>query len=478
MKKEKKQNKKERKQNQKFFKGLKITTVVLLVALFVMVGFFGVYSQEKNRMVNGVKDYKYDMDLNGGRILKLSVSSDATDEEKTEANYETAKEVIEKRLKNLDVEEYKVRLNKQTGDIEVEIPENSDTDTIISDLTAIGKFEITDASTNEVLLDNSKVTASKVLYNTTSSGTSIYLEIDFNKEGKDKLAEISKTYVASNKTANNTEANTTENTAENTETANETNTESANNTEATNTTADSTSSSKKVTLKLDDTDLMTTSFDEAITSGRIQLSVGQASSDQETIEGYHSQAQSIAVAIDSGKLPVKYEAEKNQYVLSVITEKQLQYTEITMVVIAAVGIVILIAKYKSNGLLAGIAYAGLSAIYLLTIRYTNVIVSIESIIAMAMILILNYIFTDMLLKNIKKEQNEKVENPFGKATTETYIKFFVRIIPICIMTIAFCFIKWVPVNSFGMTSFWGLTIIAIYNAIITRYLLKTKAENK
>ena len=68
----------------------------------------------------------------------------------------------------------------------------------------------------------------------------------------------------------------------------------------------------------------------------------------------------------------------------------------------------------------------------------------------------------------------KTENAVNKAVLETYKKFFIRIIPICIIVITFCFAKWVPINSFGMTAFWGIVIIAIYNAIITNGLLRIK----
>ena len=46
------------------------------------------------------------------------------------------------------------------------------------------------------------------------------------------------------------------------------------------------------------------------------------------------------------------------------------------------------------------------------------------------------------------------------------------------MVIVFCFIKWIPISSFGMIGFWGLTLIAIYNVAVTRTLLKLKENNK
>ena len=459
----------------KTMKTVKILTITFLVILISMISFVGIYQKNKNRMENKVKDYSYSMSLNGARTIKLKVNIESTndvpnnsEEALTSENYEKSKEIIEKRLKELSVEEYTTSVNGTTGEITIEIPEeNSKTDTIIGNLNTVGKFEIIDSETNEVLLDNSNIKSSKVLYNTTSSGTSIYLQIEFNKDGKSKLKEISETYVSVNNTTDN---NTTENT---TSEENSTN-------EATNTTSesseDTTKTEKKVTMKIDDEEIMSTSFDEAITTGKIQLSVGSATTDSTTLQNYAQQAQSIATVLDTGKLPIKYDLEKNQYILPEITTQDLIKAEIVIAVIAVIGIIVLIIKHKMNGLLAGIAYIGLAAIYMLIVRYTNVTISIESITGIVTILALNYIFTQMLLEKIERLDKEQVENVVQKATLETYKSFFIKIIPICVMAIVFCFIKWVPISSFGMIAFWGITLITIYNAIITRYLLKIKAE--
>lgn len=457
--------KNDNKKSKNIMKTIKIITIILLIVLISMIGFFGIYKQNKNQMSNIVKDYTYAMDINGARTLKLTLNSENGDDVKTAENYETAKTIIEKRLKKLDVQEYKIGVNEETGEITVQIPENTQTDEIVSNLTTVGKFEIIDSETNDVLLDNSSIKSSKVLYNTTQSGTSVYLEISFDKNGKNKLEEISKTYV---KSENNTTENTTSEDTNSTD-------EKENNTEETNTTSEnSTSTEKKITMKIDDEEIMSTSFDETITTGKIQLSVGQASTDSSTVQGYVKQAQNVATVLDTGKLPVKYDVEKNQYVLSNISKQDLIYVAIAMAVVAIIGIIVLIVKYKTNGLLAGISYIGLSALYLIAIRYTNVTISIDSIFAIGIILILNYIFTNMLLSNIRKMNDSKVENAVGKSVSETYKKFFMRIIPICVVVITFCFTNWIPMNSFGMTAFWGIAIIAIYNAIITNGLLRIK----
>lgn len=462
---------------EKTMKTVKILTITLLVILISMINFVGIYQKNKNRMENKVKDYSYSMSLNGARTIKLKVNTESTDdvpnngeEVLTAENYKKSKEVIEKRLNKMNVEEYTTSVNEATGEITIQIPEqNSQTDTIIGNLNTVGKFEILDSETKEVLLNNDDIKSSEVLYNTTNSGTSVYLQIEFNKNGKDKLKNVSQTYVSVNNTTNNTtENNVAENTTSETEN------------EATNTTtegsSDTATTEKKITMKIDDQEIMSTSFDEPITTGKIQLSVGSATTDKTTLQNYVDQAQSVATTLDTGKLPVKYDLEKNQYILPKLTTQDLIKVEIAIAIIAVVGIIILIVKHKLNGLLAGIAYVGLSAVYMLVVRYTNVTISIESIAGIIIVLILNYIFTTMFLNKIEELNKEKAENVMKKATGETYKKFYLRIIPICIMAITFSFVKWVPISSFGMITFWGIVIIAIYNAIITRYLLKANVE--
>ena len=473
--------------NKNVMKVIKLLTIVLLIVLVSMIGFLGIYKQNKNKMSNIVKDYSYSMALNGARTIKLAVDTDtkevikdkdgkvideATDEEiekngytkenvannseevKTEENYNKSKEIIEKRLKKLGVEEYDAYLNTMTGEIIIEIPENDKADSIVSNINTVGKFEITDSETGEVLLNNSNIKSSSVLYNTETSGTSVYLEIEFDKDGKSKLEEISKTYVESSEENNTTEENTTEDSS----------------TDQTN--------AKEITMKIDDSKIMTTHFDQPITNGKIQLSVGSASTDKDTLQGYIEQAQNMATVLDSGKLPVKYDIEKNQYILSDINEEQIGYMVIVVAVLVIVAIIVISIKYKANGLLAGISYIGLVALYLLLIRYTNVVISIESIFAVVITLILNFVFIVMLLNQIEKMTKENKENIINKSTMETYKKFFTRIIPICAMTIVFCFIKWIPLSSFGMVTFWGLLIIAVYNAVITRMMLDILSQNK
>ena len=476
-------------------KKLKLLTIILGIILITMVAFFGVYVQVQNRMEDKVKDYSYAMDLKGARNIRLTVDdttetvikdaegkevSDAenlTDEELTEKgyvkeevkknsdevlneeNYKKSKSIIEKRLQELGVDNYIVSLDEVSGDIIIEIPENNNTDSVVSNVGTTGKFEIIDSETKEVLMDNNDIKRVRVMYGSnstgTSTGTAVYMDIEFNKEGTEKLKNISNTYVETNTTNNtNTTNETSETTTENTE-------------EETTT--------KEITMQIDGEEIMTTSFDETIETGRLQLSVGSATTDSDTLNGYINQASSMAIILDNGNMPAAYTVASNEYILSDVTESELNIILYVMLAIVAISLIVLIIRYKSQGIISAFSFIGLASIFVLLLRYTNVVISIESIFGIAVVLILNYIFVNKLLSKLKKEEtvNKGIITNIFK---ETYKEFFIKIIPVCIGVITFCFIRWEPISSFGMVMFWGILLIALYNISITNLLVRINAS--
>ena len=209
-KKEKIQNVKEEKRE----RIIKIITACLIAILISMIGFVGIYTQKQNQMKNQIKDYDLSMDLKGARILSIKpkedketiikdtegnkITEELTDEQITEKgytkeevnknaekltkeNFEKTKTIIQKRLKNMGIENYIIRLNEETGEIFIELEENTETDTIVSNIGATGKFEIQDSETKEVLLDNSDIKLVDVRYNTAETGTDVYLNIQLEK---------------------------------------------------------------------------------------------------------------------------------------------------------------------------------------------------------------------------------------------------------------------------------------------------------
>lgn len=502
-------------------KVIKILTIILLIVLISLVEFCGVFTQVQNRMENQVKDYSLAIDLNGARVLRLQANTDSqevikdadgneveleeelTDEQLQERgytkekvfnnseevmnidNYNKAKSIIEKRIEKYndsginvyDFCDYEINVEESTGDILIQLPENTYTDDIIEEITTTGKFELLDKDTKDVLLNNDDIKEAKVMYNnSTRSGTSVYLEIDFTKEGTKKLEDLSSTTYATKSTDDtDTESNeNTTNSAENDEntTSENTTSEGEENTESTE------EEQKEVVMQIDGTDIMTTSFDEPIRTGIMTLSVGNATTDIEMLNSSVQNASRIANVLSTGNLPIQYDLNDNKYVQSDITTDMIKYAVIVVLAIVILGIIVWLFRFKLNGLLAGFSYIGLIAGLLLIIRYTNVMISLQGLLGIAVILVLNYVFINKFLSKINKDKNKITKEMVTIAQKETYIEFFIKIIPICIVTVIFALVQWIPISSFGMIMFWGLVLIAVYNYFITGSLLKIKVEKK
>lgn len=484
-------------------KKVKILTIVLVIVLISMISAFGLYGTVQNRMEDKVKDYAYAMDLNGARNIRLTVNKEnkeiikdsqgkiveseenLTDEQLkekgytkesvannsqeilTKENYEKTKKILEERFKEQGIEEHEISVNEENGEILIKIPENKNTDKVVSNLNTVGRFEIIDSETKDVLMNNNDLKEAKVMYgsnSTSSNGTTVYLDMTFTKEGTKKLEDISNKYKKVEEKENTDTNETTDST--NTTTNEETN-KSEENTEK--------EKEKQITMKLDEQEIMTTSFDETIKTGTLQLSIGASASDSKTLQGYAEQAGTIASVLNSGNMPVKYDISQNEYILSDVTPQNLQYVKLAVVIAIAVAIIILVIRFKMNGLLAGISFIGFTAIYNILLKYTNVTLSIQGIFGIAIILVLAYIFINMMLTKIKNSKEEMTKEEINKSIKESYKEFFIKIIPICIAIVVFCFTNWMPISSLGMVMFWGIVLIAICN-LITATLLKIRAE--
>ncbi len=466
---------------------LKIITKILAILIISLISFVGIYVQKINRMENIVKDYKLSKDLEGYRQIILEVSDakkvldsdghvigntndydDSTietqkykkseesvnsQEQLTSENYELTKSIIEKRLKDLGVKDYNIGLDKQTGKIYLQIPENDETDSIVSNITESGTIELKDSEDKTVYITNQNLKKARTLYNTTESGTIVYLEIEFNKEGTSILKDLTSNEYAKKETESTDTNTTTNETSEDTKTNETSDKESEEKKEDTQ---------KEIALAISGTDVTTTSFETPIEDGKIDLSMNKASTDSETISDHLKSAATIATILNSGALPLEYTVEENQYVSTDISSDLIRNAIIVVAVVIVILLIYMIIKNKLRGILSAISFIGFTAIYLLLIRYTNVAIALEGIVAISLILLLNYLFS-MKLLTVKSEDKKKYK--------EEYLQFIVKIIPILIISIVFSFTGWAVLNSFGMTMFWGILLMLVYNILVTKNIV-------
>lgn len=447
----------------KFEQKLKIIVLILIIVLVSLMSFGGLFIQNNGKMVNLLPNYIKGMDLKGYRYITLEVAEDEendhdNEEEKVEESAQTkeqqtevdakkdfinAKKIIEKRLKEMNVAQYTVAQDEQTGRVVINMVEDTATDTAIQYLYTTGNLTIEDPEGN-VLLDSSQIKQVKTMYANTNNGTSIYLNIEFNKEGKEILRNISNEYRIPENTEEDTEEKTTENVKENTE------------------------ESKEVTIKIDGAKVLSTQFEKEITNGSIQLSVGGATTSQAELQTYAKEAGYVEKILNNGALPVEYEVTANRYVKSNITADTYPIGIIVLTVIVLGAMIYLIVRYKKNGLLSSIAYIGYIAVLLLVIRYTNVIITIEGIFGLIISLAINYIINIYILNYINKATDkEEVETNFNRG----FVKISIALIPVLILSVILILTSWLQIYSFAMIIFWGLAIAIIWNIILTKTLI-------
>lgn len=468
---------------------VKILTIVLAIVLVTLVAFGGVYIQTQNRMENKVKDYSLGRAIEGARIAEIKVAQSDEDsgeqntELLTEENYKIVKKTIENRLNKLNIEDYTISLNKQDGTIRVEFLEDENTDSYVYYLTAQAKVQIdekaeeseTDTNTENVtateLISDEMVKSAKYSYTQNVDGQyQVSLEITLTDEGQAKIQELSGTYAflateideiesaeeESEEETENTEGTDTEETAEDANTESE-NTENQETQEQTK---------KIASLTIAGTEYDITKIDK----NKITVTIGTPTSNTTSANNNIAIAAELEMLINAGKYPIEYELTANRYVYSSISTEQLIYFGIAVLAITVIILLIFIIKYRKRGLLTSISYIGFVSLFLLILRYANVTITIEGIGGIIIVMIINLAFIKTILTRMKKMKM------LDEAINYTYKNVFSKLIPVIILVIVFCLSGWANLSSFGMAMFWGLMLMAIYNILVTKTLLKLEEE--
>lgn len=449
---------KKAKQNNKTLKLLGKISVVVIILLLSLISFAGIYVKDKNDMKNVIPEYKLGTDLYGARNILVKVDDSTTtkkydsngnlvenssekdenneniteveekvnpDELRTAENYETVKNIIEARLKYMNVEDYLLRFDESTGNISLEVPENSSTDYIAQYTITKGEFKIVDNDTSEVLLSNADLKEAKVQYSTSTSGTTVYLTIEFNKDAVEKLKNISNTYISS-------------------------------------TDAEGKTTTKKVKMTLDDSTIISTYFQEEISTGIIQLSMGTSTNTSE-IQSNIQSASNMAVLLNTDPMPLTYTMETNRFVYSDITAETLKIVIVGLCIVALIMAICMVIKFKKNGLMGVIADIGFTAVLLLAIRYGNVEISLAGIFAIAIAVIVEYIVTGLILNEYSKKCEKEI---LIKNIKHLMGRIAICLVPFVVMAVTFALISWEEIASIGMILFWAIIIMIIYNTLM------------
>ena len=282
-------------------------------------------------------------------------------------------------------------------------------------------IEIIDAQTGLILIDNSHVKKATML-DTSENGYQAYLQLEFDKVGTEKLKEISNNY-------------------------------------QTVTADDGTETTNYITIKMDEQTLSTTYFAEELASGMIQLPMGKATQNYDEYIEVAKSVSMIADIVNQESMPIAYTLSSDNYIKSTITTDMIKIAKITFIAVIIVISLYLIIRFKFEGFKAAIfsiAYIGILSII---VKYTNVVITINALIALLAVIIINYVFYIKFLQGLNKENNKKI------VLVNTMKELYLTIIPVCIISIIFTFMSSVVISSIGMILFWGLFVQAIYSCL-------------
>lgn len=447
-------------------KKIKLITLILIIVLLSLISFGGLYLKTDYKLENVIPEYQFGKNLSASRIIEIipdetvnTVIRDSegniveeegdntvtnqepvnTEESLTKENFEKTKQIVIKRLKQIGIQDYNIRLNEENGKIILELENNEKADVVSAYISQQGKFTIIDEETEEELMNNDDIKLVDVRYGAEQTGitseTVVYLNIEFNKNGAKKLEELSSKYISSTDEEGN-------------------------------------DITKQVSIMVDGETIVSTYFKEKLTTGTIQLTAG-SSTDTEELQEYITTAGYMAMLLDNEKLPIVYKTDSDQYISSNIKLNDIMQDAIYVAIAIIISIIIVMAiRYKGLGILGALSLIGFIATLLLVLRYTNVQITIEGIAGIVFSIVLDLLLLKMILNEIKKGKSVK------EAVKEKYLNYYIYITPIVVITsIVFSFINVAGIASLGMIMFWGMTVIALYNIIITRTMFDI-AKNK
>lgn len=451
----------------KYKKTITISTI-LIVAIIMFASFFGVYkTNEEGNKVNLIPDYKLGMEFGTTRVITGKVSQETStivydaegneveqeegvdytekegytiqeqkindDSVRIKENYKETKKIIEERLKKSNISEYEIELNNETGELKITLPENENTDEIQELIQSSGSLYLLDDETFEPVLDSTYLKKAEIMYSQGDMETAVLLQISFNEEGTKKLQELNNIYIETEEEVTNDEGET-----------------------------ELVTNSKQVWVILNGAILGQTILPNIVYNNNIMLTFGMTNDNQE-LQTAIEEATTEAILLNSGTSKIVYE-------YSDTTEETQISNETICVYLIAIGIIFfimyiyIIIKFKAKGFIATYFQVGFIATLLLVLRFTNVLLTIEGIAGIIIGIVLEYLFTYIVLTNIKEEKVNMYKN--------SNLQFFFITLPVYIISIIFTFAKRAIVSSFGMSLFWGILLIYTYNFIFSKFVFE------
>jgi len=379
-------------------KKLKLIVKILICILIFLIGVVGIYNKSGNMYKNLLPKYAFDSDIKGITALEFEVddsvetiyydkdgnevdSSKVTEENKEDyttkempvngedklniENYNKTIQILEKRLKFLKTDQYQIDLDEKTGKILVSV-EDEYMDDVVTFLPMEAKLQFIDSNTNDVVIDYKDFKAAESSYASVRTKVITYMNLTLNDSGIEKFNNIDKY-----KTVINTEE-------------------------------DDEAKESKLMIMFDNQKIAEVDYDEILLNGKIlRLTTASGLTSNEEVDSQLNLEATVCRLASIGKLPVIYNLEAEEFVKNDSIEENLNYIVLGLIVIIVIVSLILIIKYKLNGILAVLGFITNISIFLIIIRLTKVEISINGFAGMIGLIILNALLLNNILKNIK-----------------------------------------------------------------------------
>ena len=445
-------------------KKLKLTLMILICVFISLVGFLGIYTKKANSYSNIIPEYQLSSDLKGSTVLELEVddsvetiyydsegkevdSSEITEENEenyttkeikvnseealNEANYNKTLRILEERLNFLQTDQYSLDLDTKTGKIVLTF-EDDYPDDIKSILPMEGKLELIDSNTEDVILDYSHIKSVETTYASTEDGYFLYMTLKLNNSGVEKV--------------NNIEGYKT----------------------TTDDNGEVTTNNFKVAFDSDEIEEV--SYNDLLLSGKtLRIALLSKETDETTVNSTLNTAMVVSELATMGKMPVVYTIEAEEYVKPTLDMNVFYGMIIACIALVLIISIILIIKYKSNGILVFISTLAIAALFAILLRLTKTTISLNSFAGILVLIILNSYLVINILKNIGNSDKTLKEN-----IGEAYLKTIDVLIVSLIIFAVFSFTKMTVISSMGLLLFWGWTAVVIGNLLLTVPMLAIK----
>ena len=171
--------------------------VIAMLALIVLlaIAYFGM-----GNSVKGVRQMRYGIDIRGG--VEAVFVPDLADRSASEEELESARNIMESRLDDLNIDDREVTIDKDNGYIIVRFPWTSDEksfdpETAISELGNMAELKFEDADGN-VLLQGKDIESSSPQKQTQNGISEYVVELEFTKDGTQKFADATSELIGQN----------------------------------------------------------------------------------------------------------------------------------------------------------------------------------------------------------------------------------------------------------------------------------------